>query len=59
MGKNCPLCAGNVDEDMYHFVKYVTSNQENMQAYIDGELTYSSWRTMMIKALGLEKKGNE
>jgi hypothetical protein len=52
--KCCPLCDGKVDEDMYHYVKYVTSSEENMEAYFNGKLTYLSWRKMMLKALGVK-----
>ena len=55
--KCCPLCDGKVDEDVYHFVKYVTSSKENMEDYVSGKLTYLSWRKMMLNALtGKDKK---
>ena len=54
--KCCPLCDGKVDEDVYHFVKYVTSSEENMNDYVNGKLTYNSWRRMMLKALSGKNK---
>ena len=54
--KCCPLCDGKVDDDVYHFVNYVTSSEENMQAYFDKKLTYLSWRRMMLEALAGKNK---